>query len=397
MSSINITEEKRLKNRAFSLEKIANAIHCGNMISSIRNKYIDPLIIRRENLLPKVKARKIKLNTNNDPFSLHKILYHEFLKQNQNQKNQKKRNEENEENEAEKDIQTRNNKANKFLPIIPIKNDKQKIFDNIFIKPSDSLLITSGMFKQKEYFKDPEQKVKLGCILNLKFNRGEQMNMYPKIENIKKINEKYNLQLDLKHLNSNSLKVKKSKALTKKGLMNKLFNKYATSSPNGINSETLNDTNGTDKKKRRKTKKSSSLLSRNNQNEFLKANILTNSESDNNTIDIFRRDIIEDGNTFITKLSVENESKKQKIDNTNKKREKLKELKLFENNKNIINYDQKVTIDCLLSKVKENIEQDKLVYNNIDKTTFELQKEPTYKKVKKFESIIDKIIKTQDN
>ena len=389
MSSINITDEKKQKEREFSLEKIASAIHCGNMISSIRNKYIDPLIIRRKNLLPKIK-RKIKLNGNNDPFSLEKILYHEFLKKNQKQK-------QNIENEKDKGIQTRNNTVNKLLPIIPNRNDKQKLFNNKYCKYSDSLLITSGMFKQKEYCKDPEQKVKLGCIINLKFNGGEQMNMYPKIESINKINEKYNLQLDLNHLNSNSLTVKKHKKLTKKGLMNKLFNKYATSSTTGINVETLNGTNNSNKKKRRKTKKTFSLLSRNNQNDIVKANTLTNSESDNITVDFVRKDsVIDDGNTFITKLSVDIEPKKENPDNIKQKRIKLKKLKLFENNKNIINYDQKVTIDCLFSRVKENIEQDKLVYNHIDKTTFELQKEPTYKKVKKFESIIDKIIKTQE-
>ena len=388
MSSINITDEKKQTEREFSLEKIASAIHCGNMISSIRNKYIDPLIIRRKNLLPKIKARKIKLNGNNDPFSLQKILFHEFLKKNQKQ---------NIENEKDKGIQTRNNTVNKLLPIIPNRNDKQKLFNNKYCKYSDSLLITSGMFKQKEFCKDPEQKVKLSSILNLKFNGGEQMNMYPKIENINKINEKYNLQLDLKHLNSNSLTVKKHKKLTKKGLMNKLYNKYATSSTTGINVETLNDTKNSNKKKRRKTKKNSLLLSRNNQNEILKANTLTNSESDNITVDFVRKDsVIDDGNTFITKLSVDIEPKKEIPDTISKKRIKIKKLKLFENNKNIINFDQKVTIDCLFSRVKENIEQDKLVYNHIDKTTFELQKEPTYKKVKKFESIIDKIIKTQE-
>ena len=60
-----------------------------------------------------------------------------------------------------------------------------------------------------------------------------------------------------------------------------------------------------------------------------------------------------------------------------------------------MNIDQKVYVDCLFSKVKEKIEPEKLIYDHIDKTTFELQRESSYKKVKKFESIIDKIVKTQ--
>ena len=33
------------KNREFSIEKIATAIHAENLISSLKNKYIDPLIL----------------------------------------------------------------------------------------------------------------------------------------------------------------------------------------------------------------------------------------------------------------------------------------------------------------------------------------------------------------
>ena len=74
----------------------------------------------------------------------------------------------------------------------------------------------------------------------------------------------------------------------------------------------------------------------------------------------------------------------------------IKKNYLYEKNKNIINYDQKIAIDCLYSNVNANIEPNKLIYKSIDKTTFELQKEPSYKRIKKFESIIDKVIQTQN-
>ena len=395
MSSINITDEKKKKKREFSLEQIASAINCGNMISSIRNKYIDPLIIRRKNILPKIKIRKLKCNQNNDPYSLNKMLLHEFIKKKQSLTKTQKI--EKEEEEEEKAIQTKNNTSNKLFPLIP--NNNSQNFNNQLSRNSDLLLITSGMFKQKEYCKDPIQKVKLGNILSLKYNSGEHLNMYPKIENVHKINERYNLQLDLKHLNSKCLSVKKGKKLTKKGLMNNLYKKYMTSSSTGINAENLNDTNSTNKtKKRHKTRKASTIVSRNSQNNIIKTNTVSASDSENNTVDVFKNDFFsEDKNTFITKLNVENEDKKEKKGNeNNKKRIKLKKLKLFENNKDIIKYDQKVTIDCLRSKVKENIEHNKLIYKHINKTTFEAQKEPGYKKVKKFESIIDNIIKTKE-
>ena len=187
--------------------------------------------------------------------------------------------------------------------------------------------------------------------------------------------------------------------------MNILFNKYVILSTAGINYDSLSNTNSTVKyKKRHKAHKKSakSIKSRNSQNniELVSSNSLNNNNLENNTIDILKKEYFNDDiNTFITKLSVEKEPKKeiQKSHDIkrNKKILKLKQLKLFEINKNIINNAQKVYINCLLSKVKEKIEPDKLIYEHIDKTTFELQRESSYKKVKIFESIIDKIVKTQ--
>ena len=190
MSSNNV--KKSQKKREFSLETIATAIRCGNMISSIRNKYKDPLIIRHKNLLFQKIKKKLELNqkgdAEEDPFSLNKILFHKFIKQKHKT-----------ESDGDKAIQTKNSASYKILPLISNKNLK--------LKNSDSLLITSGMFKQKEFYKDPKQKVKLGNIINLKSNGGNLIyNLYPKIENIKNINDKYNLQLDLNYLNNNKIK-----------------------------------------------------------------------------------------------------------------------------------------------------------------------------------------------
>ena len=61
MSSINIfgiKKEKKIK-REFSLEKIAQAINFRNLLDSIRNNYIDPLIKRHKNKLAKaIKHRE---------------------------------------------------------------------------------------------------------------------------------------------------------------------------------------------------------------------------------------------------------------------------------------------------------------------------------------------------
>ena len=70
---------------------------------------------------------------------------------------------------------------------------------------------------------------------------------------------------------------------------------------------------------------------------------------------------------------------------------------LIDKNKNIINHDQKIFVDCLYSDIISNIDKNKIIYNPIGnlKTNFAITKEPSYKKIKKFESVIDNIIKVQ--
>jgi hypothetical protein len=387
MSLKQITEEKKKNKREFSLEKIATAIHCGNIISSIRNKYIDPLILRKRHLMYKAKSRHFNENLRSDPFSLKKILYHEFIKQ------QLKK-----EDEEGKESPNKNNLSEQILPIIPNKNIRQMNADeNNSQKFSDNLLITSGMFKQKEYCKDPNQKVKLYNIITLNNNVNDEniiKKCYPKIENIEKINEKYKLQLDLKHLFDDNKEMKKSKKMTKKALMNYLFKKYV-SSANDISEDNKN--NEKEKKIKKKPKKYSiiSIKSRNSQKD--EVNSYNNSaDSDNMNIDILKKEFLSEDNTntFITKVDLpkENDIIKTKCDTT-KKNSKIKNLKLYEKNKNIISHDSKVTIDCLYPSIRTEIDHNKLVYDSIEKTTFQLQKEHSYKKVKEFESKIDKILK----
>ena len=70
---------------------------------------------------------------------------------------------------------------------------------------------------------------------------------------------------------------------------------------------------------------------------------------------------------------------------------------LIDKNKNIINHDQKIFVDCLYSDIISNIDKNKIIYNPIGnvKTNFAITKESSYKKIKKFESEIDNIIKFQ--
>jgi hypothetical protein len=407
MSIYQLTEAKKKNQREFSLEKIATAIHAEKCISSLRNKYIDPLIIRRKHLLAKTKSKEFKTN-DNDPFSLNKILCHEYIKQ----KIKK-------EDESEKACQTNNKLIKRKLPLIVNKNPQKKNpnnpNDNNSNQLPDNFLITSGMFKQKEYYKDPKKKIKLASIMNLQYNSNEERiinRFYPRIDNIKKANEVYNLQLDLKHLIERNKKEKQhqqqqTRKMSKKSLMNYLFKKYVGSTDDIIDKNiNINSRNRKHTKRRHKSRKKSllstkSINSENSNDEHTnKINSYNDSiDSNHNTVfDNYKKDYYnEDKNTFLTKLNLSDNGRQDinglSCENRPKKRNiNLKNLKLLEMNKNIINRDQKITVDCLYSSVTK-IEPKKIFCKPIDKTTFQLQNEPSYQKVKKFESMIDKIIK----
>jgi hypothetical protein len=382
MSTRNITEGRVKKERTFSLEKIATAIHCQNMISSLRNKYIDPLIIRKKNQPPK----KIKKNQIKNFYSLKKKLTNNIFEIQM------------QDNEKEKGIQTRK----EILPIIPNKN----LEINRLNKINDKLLATSGMFKKNGFFKETSNKMKLGSMLNIRSSNDNIMKKYyQEIDNISKINEKYNLQLNFRHLDKRK-SPEKVNEMNKKFLKNYLFQKYVTSSSIGTNDINIfNDKHETQRAQTiSRIHSSQSKESKNsNKEELNKTNTLNDSiNSLNKSIsEIFKNDDFnEDKNTFITKLKTEANKDKEKIKVINRYNSEIKRkknnirLNIYENNKSIINHDQKVSIDLIYSNSLCKIEPNQLLYDSINKTNYEAQNQPSYRRIKKFEKIIDKIIKS---
>ena len=304
-------------------------------------------------------------------------------------------------NEREKGIQTKSILSKEILPIIPNKNLKIISLN----KRNEKFLATSGMFKKNDFFKEPSNKMKLGSMLNIRSsNENIMKKYYQEIDNISKINEKYNLQLNLKHLDK-SKSPGKSKELSKKFLKNYLFQKYVTSSPTGTND--INIFNDKHETQRAETKYSvqtpiSKKRKNSNKEELNKTiafddsiNSLNKSISDFLKNDVFN----EDKNTFITKLKTETNKEKEEVKVINRynseiKRKKNKISLKYENNKNIIDHDQKVSIDLIYSNSLCKIEPIQLLYTSINKTNFEAQSQPSYKRIKEFEIIIDKIIKS---
>ena len=375
MSLKKITENKR----DFSIEKIASAIHAENLISSLKNKYIDPLILYRRKKAKRKQRNLSEPSNNDDSFSLNKILVYSLLKP------------KNDEDKLDFNI------TKTILPIItPV---------NIEEKKSDKLLVTSGMFKQKEFLKNDFQKIKLGNVMNFK-NKGDSIyqSLYPKIENLKKINDKYNLNLDLKFYQEEKPKIKnnKIKSVAQKNLMNYLFKKFIMNSDqnNNIESEEssknneniINPTaNDLFKLKESEIKKKKSFTI----DEIIqKKNINKNLLKDE---DKYSK------NAFITRIPLKKniiEEPKENLKTTNilKPRKRVFSYS-FDQNNNIIKHDQKVFVDCLYSEIISNLDKNKIIYNPIGKvkTNYAITKEPSYKKIKKFETMIDNIIKTPQN
>lgn len=371
MSLKKITENKK----DFSIEKIASAIHAEYLISSLKNKYIDPLILYRRKKA-KRKQRNLSESSNEDSFSLNKMLVHKLMKP------------KNDEDKLDLNI------TKTVLPIITPSNKEE-------IK-SNNLLITSGMFKQKEFLKNNFQKIKLGNVMNFKNHDSIYQNLYPKIENPKKMNDKYNLNLDLKFYQEEKPKIKNSKrkSVAQKNLMNYLFKKFIMNSEKNNNIES------------RESSKNNENIINPTANNLFRLNESAIKKKKSFTIDeiVQKRNINkillkgEDNNSknaFITRIPIKKNRNDEPNENIKKNDIILKPRKrvfsyLFDENNNIIKHDQKVFVDCLYSEIISNLDKNKIIYNPIGKvkTNYAITKEPSYKKIKKFETMIDNIIKT---
>ena len=355
------------KKRKFSIEKIASAIHAENLISSLKNKYIDPLILYKREA-PQIKIKHQRKFSNEDAFSLGKLIISKFYKL-----------------KANEDKMPLNEK--KLLPIIIPKTTKEK-------KPI-KFMVTSGMFKNKNYYKNAYQKLKLGNVMNYKTNVDSiYQNLYPKMENINILNDKYNLNLDLKYLNEEKKKNINyaPRIFNKQDLLKYLFNKNILAQTDINYCKTEN------------TKNIRTIKINQREINFDKKKFMARDEliENNNNINIFDKEKNSDNKEiFITKIkskTKKNDEFKENVKTASLMKEKKNKKVfsyLFNKNKDIINHDKNVYVDCLYSKVISNIDENNIIYNPYGKvkTNYAIIKEPSYKKIKKFEIKIDKVIK----
>ena len=137
-------------------------------------------------------------------------------------------------------------------------------------------------------------------------------------------------------------------------------------------------------------------------------------EKSDHAVDFSKKQIIEediqceDTNTFLTKLAIDNRSNNNKSNWDNNKeiynkRNKDDITKLINNrscldditikNKEIMKNNTRVYIDCLMSKIEQNINIKKILYKYLGKSIHQLEKDPSYLRLKELEKKIIAILK----
>ena len=363
-------------NRPFSIEKIAKSINCGHLINSIKYKYIDPKIKRKKEIIQRNKIpKKIQDKLDEEMYSSPKIRYHKYKNIKQPILNSLSFSESNNNNYLKK-------KNSEFILPLIIKNKKINESYNKAKKEDNNLISTSGMMNRKRLFNLKKSKMTISALLNILNDKNEILieKEYKSLDDIHNINEKYNINLNLKNIkeknsnNTNNIytRHKYKRKLNKNGLLAYLFNKYSA-----VN----NKKNYSEKKEEKDMDENSSNLSFDMGKEIAIINYNSNNSISNS------------GNTFLTKLTNKNDN----IDiNKIINRHNNLILSIKKNNHKIIDKDKNIYINCLLSNAQNELNKDKILYRNNGKTIYELDKDFSYKRLKHFENIINKLFAKND-
>ena len=368
--SLSKIKKNSLNIEPFSIEKIALSINCGNLITSIRNKNLDPKIKKKIKITstPKKKIKNIQDKLDEEMYSARKIKYHKYkiLKESLLSPYSAR--------ELRKNRYLLKHNSEFILPSI-IKNKKINESYNEIQKVEDGFISTSGMINRKRLNDNKVNKMSINSLMNnlIKNKNGLFNNYYKKLDNIYSINDKYNLNLNFKHNYNKRLKLKKK--LTKYGLLTNLYQKYSSVS-NNINSNIKNNGSQIYRK-----------IS-DNINENHSSNISFDLGKEISIINNNNNISGEMGKIFLTKLKRNNDNIDiSKIIN----RHSNLILSIKKNNNKILDKDKNIYINCLLSKVQSRLNKDKIIYKNSGKTIYELDKELSYRRLKNFENIINKL------
>lgn len=249
-------------------------------------------------------------------------------------------------------------RAENFLPkILRLNNNSQehnikksKSGTNLYLEKEQNeqnFRITCGMLSSKRLLKERNNKLKINSFM---INSAKKYNSLTDEEEEKKPVKDMNKDFTSRNNINNKRKINNFfiNRYTKTAMLNNLFQKYSSinNSTNRCNlSENINLSTFNDK----------------NNNEQSKVN-------------------------FIMKL------KNKGISHLSERYNNILS-KIKKNNSQIININKKIYINCLLSKVNEKLKKEKLFVDKNKKTIYELDKESSYRRVKRFEDFINKLYK----
>ena len=329
VKSKSINHAPKTNKRPFIVQRIIKDIYGKNYVDNSK----DPLLMKKKNLKKKTEKEgtdKSIIDNNNNNSLNNKIK--RILKR---------------------------KKSDSDLPTIyrsRLRNINLLRYPNYYNRGK---LIESELMDSKIYNTNIPRKLGIYSFMNKLPGNQSLIENYKSIKDINIINDKYNLNLNLKPKEFDS-KIFKGKKYTIFGMLHKLFAYY--SSPESINKSSNESIE--------KEKDNDLQLYNNDTNTFLtKLNIYSNGNSSLSTQK--ENDYFDINKLLQRKYSYGKENK---------------------NNENIINNDKKIFIDCLLSKMNSlNIR--KILYKYIDKTIYGIAKEPFYRRYKTFEKRIKKILK----
>ena len=293
----------------------------------------------------------------------------------------------------------------------PMNKNKNRtiIFLNDNSKEKNQEKITnSEIIDSKDVFENKPRIIKIRSFINTSRESNISLNNEPKLFDINEMNEKYNMKLNSGNTGKQSSKIFHGKKYTIIGMLNKLFQYYSSneSHNNQLSSNNYNQTSNY----MNLSKSNNSIFLNNDTNNVKNSStnklmIDTRFKYDPNTSsDININNTYEasgeDTNTFLTKLNVNNkelsDNKEKEMDMTKFINNRCSLSDMNRINKEIIDNNKNIKIDCLMSKIEQNINIKKILYKYLGKSIYQLQKDPAYIRLKSLERKIIEILKKEE-
>ena len=405
-----------LYKRPFLIEKIKKDIYQKNHHNLLKSNNSDKHLLKlKKNLKKKIK-RINPINSNISASNNYDHLYKFIGKLNNNLQIKSIKNKQS--IIPAKRI-LRRQRSDFDLPMINPKRiikepmNKNKNRTIIFLKDNSKeknqeKITNSEIIDSKDVFDNKPRIIKIRSFINTSRKSNISLNNEPKLFDINEMNEKYNMKLNSGDTGKQSSKIFHGKKYTIIGMLNKLFQYYSSneSHNNQLSSNNYNQTSNY----MNLSKSNNSIFVNNDTNNVKNSSTNKimmdtrfkydpNTSSDININNTYEASG-EDTNTFLTKLNVNN---KEQFDNKEKEMDMTKFINnrcslsdMNRINKEIIDNNKNIKIDCLMSKIEQNINIKKILYKYLGKSIYQLQKDPAYIRLKSLERKIIEILKKEE-